>query len=143
MISATVAPFGPRISSRILAPLLSARDAFSAFATFFAGFLAAGLAALALFLALGVLFFLRGGLGRRNGCALFRNSDGLSVVVASMFGMRFILSAVDPRMTIHHSGASERQGNCRRKRDHSGAGEHVAMPFSGKSDLLDVLRPPR
>jgi hypothetical protein len=26
--------------------------------------------------------------------------------------MVFILSAADPRMTIHHSGAPERQGNC-------------------------------
>jgi hypothetical protein len=35
-----------------------------------------------------------------------------SVVVASAFVMEFILSAADPRMTIHHSGAVERQGIC-------------------------------
>jgi hypothetical protein len=33
--------------------------------------------------------------------------------------MVVILSAVDPRMTIHHSGASERQGNRGRIRDQS------------------------
>jgi hypothetical protein len=26
--------------------------------------------------------------------------------------MVLVLSAVDPRMTIHHFGASQRQGNC-------------------------------
>jgi hypothetical protein len=32
------------------------------------------------------------------------------VSVASAFVMLFILSALEPRMTIHHAGAAERQG---------------------------------
>jgi hypothetical protein len=55
MISASVAPLGRPISSRILAPLLSVRGV-SVLAAFFAAFLAAGLAALALFLALSAPF---------------------------------------------------------------------------------------
>src|SRR5262249_60891021 len=56
MMSARVAPLGRLISSRIFAPLLSARGAFSGVAAFFAGFFAAGLAALAPFFAFGALF---------------------------------------------------------------------------------------
>src|SRR5262249_9325852 len=116
MISARVAPLARPIKSRILAPLLSARGVFSALAAFFAAFLVAGLAALALFLALGALFF---GLAPFFETASVGVTDApcsatvaaVSLVVASAFVMVFILSAVDPRMTIHHSGAAERQDN--------------------------------
>src|SRR5215467_15508961 len=65
MISARVAPLGRPISSRIFAPLLSARGALGSlsaadFAAFFAGLAGvsvAGLADFALFLALGAFFF--------------------------------------------------------------------------------------
>jgi hypothetical protein len=39
----------------------------------------------------------------------------------------FVLSAVDPRMTIHHFGPPERQGNSDPLRDDSLKGEHVAI----------------
>jgi len=43
--------------------------------------------------------------------ALFRNGGGFGVLVASAFFMVvFILLAVDPRMTIHHSGGPEGKG---------------------------------
>jgi len=44
----------------------------------------------------------------------------------------FVLSAVDPRMTIHHSGVLEGQGNCGRICDHFWAGELLAMAASAR-----------
>ena len=54
---------------------------------------------------------LRGGLLRRGGRALFRNGGGFGGRggVCVRFHLVFILSAVDPRMTIHHSGQAGRQ----------------------------------
>jgi hypothetical protein len=45
--------------------------------------------------------------------------------------MVFVLSAVDPRMTIHHSGAPERQGN------------RGCKDLEALADLLDVHPTPR
>src|SRR5215813_9253721 len=125
MISARVAPLGRPINSRILAPLLSARGAlgslsaadFPAFFAGLAGVFVAGLADFKLFLALGAFFFVLAYFFE----ALLVDAIGapcsattaavLVVVVASAFVMMLILSAADPRMTIHPSGAAERQGN--------------------------------
>src|SRR5215471_9154140 len=123
MISARVAPLGRPINSRILAPLLSARGAldslsatvFAAFFAVLAVFFGAGLPDFAPFLALGTCFlglvpFFEEALAGATVRPCSATAAAFSVVVASAFVMVFILSAADPRMTIHHSGASEKQG---------------------------------
>src|SRR5262249_12589831 len=97
MISARVAPLGRPISSRILAPLLSARSDLSAgdFAAFFAGlagFFAAGLEALTPLLALDAFFFglaafLEAALAVATGAPCSARLAAVSVVVASAFVM--------------------------------------------------------
>src|SRR5215472_1592250 len=100
MISPRVAPLGRPISSRIFAPLLSARGALSSFAgaffEAFPGFLVAvGLAALPGFWPLGALFF---GLAPFFEAALVdatvapcsATPEATSVVVASAFVMWFL-----------------------------------------------------
>jgi hypothetical protein len=117
MISASVAPLGRPINSRIFPPFLSARGAISAFAAFFAGFFVAGFAALAPFLALGGSFFelapfFEAALVGATGAPCAATAAAVSMAVASAFVMALILSAVDPRTSIHHSGAAKRQGIC-------------------------------
>jgi hypothetical protein len=48
-------------------------------------------------------------------------------VASAFFLVVFVLSAVDPRTTIHHSGPPERQGNIGPSRNDSSRGEHLAM----------------
>jgi hypothetical protein len=97
MISARLAPLDRPISSRIFAPLLSARSVSASLACAVLAFLPARGSllrcggrrfALGTFLALGRTFLLggvlrRGALLRRNVCALFRNGGGVSGIVAS------------------------------------------------------------
>src|SRR5215471_7481668 len=126
MISASVAPTGRPISSRIFAPLLSARGALGSFApvrltVFFAAlagfFASAGLAPLAAFLALGASFlglapFFEAAFIGATGAPRSATAAAVSGVLASAFVVVMVvlvLSAVDPRMTIHRSGRAERQ----------------------------------
>src|SRR5215471_18770209 len=94
MISARVAPLGRPISSRILAPLPSARGVFSAaFFVPLADFLAAGLAALAPFLALaasclGLAPFFEAALVGATGAPCAATAAG-PLLVASAFVMMF------------------------------------------------------
>jgi hypothetical protein len=55
----------------------------------------------------------------------------VSVAVASAFFIVvFVLSAVDPRTTIHHSSPPETQGNSDPLPKDSSRGEHMAMAHS-------------
>src|SRR5215467_13859665 len=85
IISARVAPLGRPIRSRILAPLLSARGAFSAFAAFFASFLASGL------VALGPGPFFEAALVGPTGAPCSATVAAVSVIVVSAVVMAFVL----------------------------------------------------
>src|ERR1035437_3798222 len=133
-ISASVAPLGRRRRSRTIAFFENSRGTLASFtlaaflldglASFFAAgfaaaleaFLLVGFASLAAFLALGAPPFLLAAFfeGAFSGatCAPWSATAAVSVVsvVSAVFMLVFILSAVDPRMTIHHSGGPGRQG---------------------------------
>src|ERR1035437_8022320 len=126
MISASVAPFFRWSMATTWAVLVPSRGpalsgAFAAFlgalAVFLAvvGFLgAAALAPLALFWLLGATFFglaafFEGACSGATGAPCSATA-AVSVVLDSAFFMVLILSAVVPRMTIHHSGGPGRQG---------------------------------
>src|ERR1017187_7764023 len=125
-ISASVAPLGRRRRSRTMAFFENSRGTLASFTlaafllvTFsFACFFGAALDCLAAFfarlLALGAPFFWLASFFEEA----FSGATGapcsataaVSVVLDSAFFMVLILSAVDPRMTIHHSGGPGRQG---------------------------------
>ena len=146
------------ISSRIFAPLLSARGVLAslagaglaAFLPALASFFGAALALppLAVFWPLGAPFFwagtlLRGGLLRRNCRALFRNGGG--GFGGGGFCVRHggeSLSALDWRMTIHHSGGPERQGKNGRRVHESGRPLAIRQaPMNDHRRLKGTLSP--
>src|SRR5712691_10610813 len=124
MISASVAPLARPIISRIFAPLLSARGALlagavglaaflPAFAAFF-GAAALALARLAVFWPLGAPFFRMAAFFERvfSGATCAPPSATVAAVLVSSVFMLvlFPLLRLLLRITIHRSGAWERQG---------------------------------